>query len=117
MYFFIRDPDPSLQPQVTEQPIGNDDDDDDDDNVEGFTNADVGEGARGEITNIEVIELQSGKPPQQQHTGVTTSVTVVDDDGKKLHVCHFCEKAFKKSSHLKQHIRSHTGEYMRVHNL
>lgn len=28
---------------------------------------------------------------------------------KRNHRCHLCPKAYKKSSHLKQHIRSHTG--------
>ncbi|XP_067651167.1 zinc finger protein 236-like isoform X1 [Haliotis asinina] len=31
-------------------------------------------------------------------------------DGKRLYMCEVCDKSFKKSSHLKQHVRSHTGE-------
>ena len=31
------------------------------------------------------------------------------DDGRRSYRCGYCDKAFKKSSHLKQHIRSHTG--------
>ncbi|XP_043923038.1 zinc finger protein 236 [Protopterus annectens] len=33
-----------------------------------------------------------------------------DDHSKRTHRCQYCYKGFKKSSHLKQHVRSHTGE-------
>ncbi|XP_048848469.1 zinc finger protein 236-like isoform X2 [Brienomyrus brachyistius] len=33
-----------------------------------------------------------------------------DDDSRRVYRCSFCNKGFKKSSHLKQHVRSHTGE-------
>ncbi|XP_056143099.1 zinc finger protein 236-like [Lampris incognitus] len=33
-----------------------------------------------------------------------------DDSSKRSYRCNWCSKGFKKSSHLKQHVRSHTGE-------
>ena len=39
------------------------------------------------------------------------------DDGRRSYKCGYCNKAFKKSSHLKQHIRSHTGTSNITHQI
>ncbi|XP_016070310.1 PREDICTED: zinc finger protein 236 [Miniopterus natalensis] len=33
-----------------------------------------------------------------------------EDQSRRSYRCDYCHKGFKKSSHLKQHVRSHTGE-------
>ncbi|CAK7306383.1 Zinc finger protein 236 [Vulpes lagopus] len=49
----------------------------------------------------EELELQSQRPQFLEDR---------EDQSRRSYRCEYCNKGFKKSSHLKQHVRSHTGE-------
>ncbi|XP_014636988.1 PREDICTED: zinc finger protein 236 isoform X1 [Ceratotherium simum simum] len=49
----------------------------------------------------EELELQTQRPQFLEDS---------EDQSRRSYRCDYCNKGFKKSSHLKQHVRSHTGE-------
>uniref|UniRef100_A0A8C0XFN9 C2H2-type domain-containing protein n=1 Tax=Castor canadensis TaxID=51338 RepID=A0A8C0XFN9_CASCN len=49
----------------------------------------------------EELDLQSQRPQFLEDS---------EDQSRRSYRCDYCNKGFKKSSHLKQHVRSHTGE-------
>ncbi|CAG6015971.1 unnamed protein product [Menidia menidia] len=61
-----------------------------------------------EVTNG--LLQQSSPNDLQLTTEVPDYQEDSEDNTKRAYRCTWCDKGFKKSSHLKQHIRSHTGE-------
>uniref|UniRef100_A0A4X1U291 Zinc finger protein 236 n=1 Tax=Sus scrofa TaxID=9823 RepID=A0A4X1U291_PIG len=49
----------------------------------------------------EELDLQTPRPPFLEDS---------EEQSRRSYRCDYCNKGFKKSSHLKQHVRSHTGE-------
>uniref|UniRef100_A0A3Q3VYE9 C2H2-type domain-containing protein n=1 Tax=Mola mola TaxID=94237 RepID=A0A3Q3VYE9_MOLML len=65
------------------------------------------------VSNAEVTNglLQQSSQGELQLTNETHDYQDdSEDSSKRAYRCSWCNKGFKKSSHLKQHVRSHTGE-------
>ena len=60
--------------------------------------------------NIQAVQEDLSVVTSQLSATNTGTVIPSSDSDKRAFPCLFCDKIFKKSSHLKQHIRSHTGE-------
>ncbi|XP_030338107.1 zinc finger protein 236 isoform X11 [Strigops habroptila] len=57
-----------------------------------------------------LIQDQSSQEELELHTQRPHFLEDNEDQSKRSYRCEYCNKGFKKSSHLKQHVRSHTGE-------
>ncbi|XP_035174020.1 zinc finger protein 236 isoform X4 [Oxyura jamaicensis] len=57
-----------------------------------------------------LIQDQSSQEELELHSQRPHFLEDNEDQSRRSYRCEYCNKGFKKSSHLKQHVRSHTGE-------
>ncbi|NXD14527.1 ZN236 protein, partial [Nothocercus nigrocapillus] len=57
-----------------------------------------------------LIQDQSSQEELDLHSQRPHFLEDNEDQSRRSYRCEYCNKGFKKSSHLKQHVRSHTGE-------
>ncbi|KAH0617863.1 hypothetical protein JD844_016523 [Phrynosoma platyrhinos] len=60
--------------------------------------------------NVTTRLIQDQSHELELHTERSQFLEDNEDQSKRSYRCEYCNKGFKKSSHLKQHVRSHTGE-------
>lgn len=60
--------------------------------------------------NDQNVSLQSVQGEKQLVKPLGEIQQVENKGGRRTFQCSYCDRIFKKSSHLKQHIRTHTGE-------
>uniref|UniRef100_A0A8D0BAI8 Zinc finger protein 236 n=1 Tax=Salvator merianae TaxID=96440 RepID=A0A8D0BAI8_SALMN len=60
--------------------------------------------------NVTTRLIQDQSQELELHTQRPQFLEDNEDQSKRSYRCEYCNKGFKKSSHLKQHVRSHTGE-------
>ncbi|XP_061450206.1 zinc finger protein 236 isoform X3 [Rhineura floridana] len=63
-----------------------------------------------EAINVTTRLIQDQSQELDLHNQRSQFLEDHEDQSKRSYRCEYCNKGFKKSSHLKQHVRSHTGE-------
>ncbi|CAG12844.1 unnamed protein product, partial [Tetraodon nigroviridis] len=68
------------------------------------------------LLHVSTAEVTNGLLQQNSQSELQLTTETQDyqnnseDSSRRAYRCNWCNKGFKKSSHLKQHVRSHTGE-------